>query len=201
MKIVYFCMVEVHMAQNSWRILFKFLLKTSAFYVAVRQDVTFADSLRTEATFRTVFVNAGYSAAFGAAAGAAMLPFFPEPALSNLRYVAAGASIGFVVGSAVAFYRLSQGSALYSISPTHSGEFESHDQDTDSQGEMYSQGDRAYESSFNDENNAQDWAGALIVGRGKSFGIGVPNIAIFPNYNGDFSKISMAQATVINWKF
>ncbi|MEY2987634.1 MAG: hypothetical protein RJB13_1155 [Pseudomonadota bacterium] len=56
--------------------------------------------------FHEIFATAGYSAVFGAAIGTAMLPFIPQNTVSNLRVVSGGASIGFVLGSALALYSL-----------------------------------------------------------------------------------------------
>ena len=58
--------------------------------------------------FQELFASAGYSALFGAALGTAILPFMPDNSVSNLRVVAGGASIGFVLGSAMALYGLRQ---------------------------------------------------------------------------------------------
>ena len=57
----------------------------------------------TEERFHDLFITAGYSTAFGAALGAAFLSFTADPA-SKLRYVAVGASIGFIGGSAFGSY-------------------------------------------------------------------------------------------------
>ena len=57
----------------------------------------------TEERFHDLFVTAGYSTAFGAALGAACLSFFPEPE-TQLRYVAVGASLGFIGGSIMGSY-------------------------------------------------------------------------------------------------
>jgi hypothetical protein len=188
------------MSQNNWRLMFKFLLKTSVFCVAARESVGFADALRSEATFRSVFVNAGYSAAFGAAAGAAMLPFFPEPALSNLRYVAAGASIGFVVGSAVAFYRLSQNNSIYTntLRPNE-GVFEGDDAP-----ELYSQDDTGFETSFVEPADAHEpsiYDGALFAGGKRKLILGIPNITLVPKNESFSNGISYASIPVVSWKF
>ncbi|MEY3902860.1 MAG: hypothetical protein RL189_2166 [Pseudomonadota bacterium] len=58
--------------------------------------------------YQDLFINAGYSALFGAALGTAVLPFLPSNSVSNLRVIAGGASIGFVAGSVMALYNLRQ---------------------------------------------------------------------------------------------
>ncbi|NBW81322.1 hypothetical protein EBR21_06160 [bacterium] len=58
--------------------------------------------------YQELFVNAGYSALFGAAFGTALLPFLPANSLSNLRVIAGGASIGFIAGSLMALYNMRQ---------------------------------------------------------------------------------------------
>lgn len=57
----------------------------------------------TEDRFHDLFVTAGYSTAFGAALGAAFLAFTDNPA-SQLKYVAMGASLGFIGGSILGTY-------------------------------------------------------------------------------------------------
>jgi hypothetical protein len=56
-----------------------------------------------EERFQDLFVTAGYCTAFGAALGTAMLAWTSEPA-ENLRYVAVGASMGFIGGSVLGTY-------------------------------------------------------------------------------------------------
>jgi len=56
-----------------------------------------------EERFQDLFVTAGYCTAFGAALGTAYLAFTSDPA-SNLRYVAMGASLGFIGGSILGSY-------------------------------------------------------------------------------------------------
>lgn len=62
-----------------------------------------ATAQSTEERFQDLFVTAGYATAFGAALGAAMLSFVSDPA-SELRYVAYGASLGFIGGSVMGTY-------------------------------------------------------------------------------------------------
>ncbi len=65
---------------------------------------TFAqDQITTEKRFQDVFVTAGYSTALGAALGAAMMGLSSNPA-GRVRYIAVGASIGFISGSLLGTY-------------------------------------------------------------------------------------------------
>jgi hypothetical protein len=57
----------------------------------------------TEERFQDLFVTAGYGTAFGAAFGAALLSFQAKPD-QNLRFVAIGASVGFISGSLIGSY-------------------------------------------------------------------------------------------------
>lgn len=62
-----------------------------------------AQMVSTEERFQDLFVSAGYGTAFGAAFGAALLSFQPKPD-QNLRFVAIGASVGFIGGSLLGSY-------------------------------------------------------------------------------------------------
>jgi hypothetical protein len=64
-----------------------------------------AQMITTEERFQDLFVTAGYGAAFGAAFGAALLSFQPKPE-KNLKYVAIGASVGFITGSLMGTYMI-----------------------------------------------------------------------------------------------
>jgi membrane associated rhomboid family serine protease len=61
----------------------------------------------TEERFQDLFVTAGYSAAFGAAMGAAFLAFEPNPS-EKLQYISIGASLGFIGGSVAGTYIIFQ---------------------------------------------------------------------------------------------
>lgn len=62
-----------------------------------------AQMITTEERFQDLFVTAGYGTAFGAAFGAALLSFQDKPQ-DNLRFVAIGASVGFIGGSLLGTY-------------------------------------------------------------------------------------------------
>ena len=119
------------------------------------------NALQTEDGFREVFVTAGYSAAFGAAVGAALLPFFPNPSLSSLRYVAGGASLGFIAGSAFAFYNLSG-------SPANVYPAEEPAEDLGAEGEFEDVGAGPLALP----------QGSLVVGRGDKVGLSFPAFAL-----------------------
>lgn len=57
----------------------------------------------TQNEFQDFFTTAGYGTAFGAALGAATLPFKSNPE-KHLRSVAIGASLGFISGSLLGSY-------------------------------------------------------------------------------------------------
>jgi hypothetical protein len=57
----------------------------------------------TEEKFQDLFVTAGYCTGYGAAIGAAILAFNEHPA-DNLRFVAMGASLGFIGGTLLGSY-------------------------------------------------------------------------------------------------
>jgi hypothetical protein len=57
----------------------------------------------TEQQFHDLFVTAGYSTAFGAALGAAFAGLSDKPG-NKFRYIAKGASLGFITGSLFGTY-------------------------------------------------------------------------------------------------
>jgi hypothetical protein len=62
-----------------------------------------ASAQSTEDRFNDLFVTAGYCTAFGAAIGTAFLGLTDDPS-ENLKYVATGASLGFLGGSVLGSY-------------------------------------------------------------------------------------------------
>jgi putative copper export protein len=72
-----------------------------AFATVVPQGAARAQS--SEERFQDLFITAGYCTAFGAALGTAFLAWTENPA-ENLRYVAVGASLGFIGGSLLGTY-------------------------------------------------------------------------------------------------
>ncbi|MFK7873932.1 MAG: hypothetical protein AB8C84_12335 [Oligoflexales bacterium] len=65
-----------------------------------------AHSQNMEQRFQDLFITAGYSTAFGAAMGAAImgLSIGSNNSTNSLDYIAQGASLGFIVGSALGSY-------------------------------------------------------------------------------------------------
>lgn len=57
----------------------------------------------SEERFQDLFSTAAYACAFGATLGAAALAFQPEPE-KHLKYIAIGASLGFIGGSVLGSY-------------------------------------------------------------------------------------------------
>ncbi len=81
----------------------QFITKFILFLSIFSSSLSYSQSVTTEQRFQDLFVTAGYGTAFGAAMGAAVLSFQKQPE-ENLRYVAIGASIGFITGSLFGSY-------------------------------------------------------------------------------------------------
>jgi hypothetical protein len=123
---------------------------------------------------RDVFVTAGYAAAFGAATGVALLPFMSGSVSSNMRVVAGGASIGFLLGSAISIYNIS----------THI-----HAANNRTPYGVYPQEDETlYGIQEETENQplsalpprCKNPTGALVVGCGKNISMSWPDVQIAP---------------------
>lgn len=135
-------------------------LATILILLFVAQTSLAQEMTQTDEQFREVFITAGYSAAFGAATGAAILAFMPNPG-ENLRFVVGGASAGFVAGSAYAFYRLSHQQGNQMMYPATQDDYLPLPPSPPA-----ARGD--YPS------------GALILGRGKSFALSIPQFGVAP---------------------
>ncbi|MEZ4742421.1 MAG: hypothetical protein R3B45_08245 [Bdellovibrionota bacterium] len=85
------------------KILSILLLSIGLSILPVQATNAVAQSSDTEERFHDLFIIAGYSTAFGAALGAAVLGLTANPS-SKLNYVYAGASIGFICGSIFGTY-------------------------------------------------------------------------------------------------
>ena len=80
---------------SKWIILVSLLYPTQIF----SQSTNFS----TEQRFQDLFITAGYATAYGAAMGAAFLGLTNNPA-SKTKYIAIGASLGFISGSILGTY-------------------------------------------------------------------------------------------------
>lgn len=121
---------------------------------------------------REVFVTAGYSAAFGAATGVALLPFISGTVSQNMRIVAGGASIGFLLGSALSFYNISANIHAANTRPT--GPEYSTDEDT-----RYSSNE--HEPLGFAPTKCTAPTNALVVGCGNRLSLSWPDVQIAPN--------------------
>lgn len=72
--------------------------------------------ISVEERFQDVFLTAGYCTAFGAAFGTALLAWTTNPS-ENLNYIAIGASLGFIGGSALGTYVVLQPMAEQQLFP------------------------------------------------------------------------------------
>ena len=74
-----------------------FILAILCFFFSLNIQGANTGSQVTSNRFQHVFTTAAYSAALGGAIGTAVLAFTPKPA-ENLKFVAIGASVGFLSG-------------------------------------------------------------------------------------------------------
>lgn len=72
-------------------------------FLSINTTAIAQSEITPEERFQDLFVTAGYSTAFGTAIGAAIVGLSKNPT-GNLRYLAVGASIGFISGSAMGAY-------------------------------------------------------------------------------------------------
>lgn len=81
----------------------RFILANLCFLLSLRLNGADTGSQITSNRFQHIFTTAAYSAALGGAIGTAVLVFTPKPA-DNLRFIAIGASIGFLSGILLGSY-------------------------------------------------------------------------------------------------
>ena len=129
---------------------------------------------------RGVINTAGYSALFGAAMGAALIPFIPDPGLSSLRYIASGASIGFFVGSGVALYRLTQNDTNAGFIDQGPSDADYYEEDTSTSIDIQKLKNEIKQAASDRTNSIPQ--GALFVGNKSAFRVNVPAIAVGPNF-------------------
>jgi hypothetical protein len=123
---------------------------------------------------RDVFLTAGYAAAFGAATGVALLPFLSGSVSSNMRVVAGGASIGFLLGSALSLYNISS-NIHASNSRSNNGNFAPDDET------VYgiNEGPDAMPMSYHPA-PCKPTYGALVVGCGSRLSMSLPDVQFTP---------------------
>lgn len=136
-----------------------------------------------EDNMRDIFVSGGYGALFGATMGTAILPFLSGSPINNLRVVAGGASIGFMMGSAYGLYNASklQNNSYFNYVPENDDNYFYSMPPT-----MPGQG---YVSPKKQEENIAKKrglprAGALVVGEGSNIGFAFPVFWIGQNQFG-----------------
>ena len=128
-----------------------------------------------EDDMRDIFVAGGYGALFGATMGTAILPFLSGSPMNNIRVVAGGASIGFMMGSAYGLYNISkaQSNSYFNYTP----------ENNDDNNYYYSMPPvipgQGYVSPNKEGNRIAKKkelpkAGALIVGEGSHIGLAIP---------------------------
>jgi hypothetical protein len=130
-----------------------------------------------EEDMRDIFFTGGYGALFGATMGTALLPFLSDSPLNNLRVIAGGASIGFMMGSAYGIYNLSHAkrNSYFNYTPENDDTyFYSMPPFTPHQGKLPVKKNLVQKKTL-------PRTGALIVGEGPSFGLAFPAFWITRN--------------------
>ncbi len=134
---------------------------------------------------RDVFVTAGYAAAFGAATGVALLPFLPGNVSDNMRVVAGGASVGFLLGSALSLYNVSAGVHTGLNGRNGRGNSRNLEALPDDETTYGLYDSRGTNSGDNEPlgalpSNCKQPFGSLVVGCGNRLSLSWPDVAIAP---------------------
>jgi hypothetical protein len=136
-----------------------------------------------EDNMRDVFLSGGYGALFGATMGTAILPFLSGSPLNNIRVVAGGASIGFMMGSVFGLYNISksQSNSYFNYVPENDDNY-FYSMPPTIPGQGYVSPKKQNENLS--EKRELPKAGALIVGEGSHIGFAFPVFWIGQNQFG-----------------
>jgi hypothetical protein len=157
-----------------------FIVVASSLFLSSLAQAQNRVALRSD-DFREVTVTAAYATAFGAAGGAALLAFVPGSPIDNLRIVAGGASIGFLVGSALGFYNATQAAANVEESAPRK-EMYSYDEETPEEQTMNREVDECTGNRMP----------SLFMGCAGRVGLGVPAVAL---------SAGLVTVPVVDWRF
>ncbi|MBX9838372.1 MAG: hypothetical protein K2X69_08665 [Silvanigrellaceae bacterium] len=127
-----------------------------------------------EDDMRDIFVAGGYGALFGATMGTAILPFLSGSPMNNIRVVAGGASIGFMMGSAYGLYNVSkaQTNSYFNYTPENNDDNYYYSMPPVIPGQGYVAPKKEEKNIVKKKELPK--AGALIVGEGSDIGFAIP---------------------------
>ncbi|APJ04726.1 hypothetical protein [Silvanigrella aquatica] len=138
-----------------------------------------------EDEMRDIFVAGGYGALFGATMGTAILPFLSGSPIDNIRVVAGGASIGFMMGSAYGLYNMpkSQGGSYFNYAPENDENY-FYSMPPTLPGHGYQSPQKSQDEKNVVKQQELPKTGALIVGNGSHIGLAMPQFWIGQNQFG-----------------
>ncbi|KAB8028566.1 hypothetical protein [Fluviispira multicolorata] len=163
-----------------------FLIGTSLLFTCFTSLSCQAQEMYTsEDDMRDIFVAGGYGALFGAMMGTAILPFLSNSPLDNLRIVAGGASIGFMMGSAYGIYGVSHSkkNSYFNYAPENEENY-FYSMPPTIPGQGYNPAKRQENKQTAKASHTLPKAGALIVGEGSNIAFAVPAFWIGKNQFG-----------------
>jgi hypothetical protein len=130
----------------------------------------------SEEDVASVFSSGGYGALFGGAMGAAILPFINKSPTENIRLIAGGASIGFMIGTFFGFYNLSnnRNNSYFNYNNLNQ------DEDNYDNNYYYSMPPTYPTEGLNSQPNSenQPMIGALFMKKGSQMGFSIPDFWI-----------------------